>query len=71
MVSKSINKIHQTWGPPFSRALYIPVPPEKVSGNGDGETGLMPPEGHRKNNICTAIIKRGEILGLEIILVRG
>ena len=23
VVSKSRNKIHQTWGPPFSRALYI------------------------------------------------
>ena len=23
LVSKSSNKIHQTWGPPFSRALYV------------------------------------------------
>ena len=23
MVSKSRNKIHQTWGPPISRALYF------------------------------------------------
>ena len=25
VVSKSSNKIHQTWGPPFSRALYMCV----------------------------------------------
>ena len=25
VVSNSRNKIHQTWGPPFSRALYFPA----------------------------------------------
>ena len=34
VVSNRSNKIHQTWGPPFSRSLYIPhhrtnLPPEK------------------------------------------
>ena len=29
-VSKSRNKIHQSWGPPFSRALYIESEPSPV-----------------------------------------
>ena len=32
-VSKSSNKVHQTWGPPFSRNLYnvqqLPLPPSR------------------------------------------
>ena len=45
VVSDSRNKIHQTWGPPFSRALYIFMPERKLTvGEYVGEFGPQVPD---------------------------
>ena len=53
MVSKSSNKIHQTWEPPFSRALYMAM------SEGECLPGLQMTFPSRANNLLCPTLKKG------------